>query len=112
MLLCPLCARQLTAVERQGVEIDHCQHCGGFWLDQGELDQLIQQEAVSALLKGQQALAATRHEREYDHGATAADFVGHYGGANNGNAAPSAGTGAARFGMARNGSGRSFSRAR
>jgi Zn-finger nucleic acid-binding protein len=102
MLLCPLCARQLSAVERQGVEIDHCQHCGGFWLDQGELDRLIQQEALTALLQGQRALAETRHEREYDHSAraesgsgAAEDFIGQYGGT-----APSS---PARFGMARNG---------
>ncbi len=106
MLLCPLCARQLSAVERQGVEIDHCQHCGGFWLDQGELDRLIQQEALTALLQGQRALAETRHEREYDHSTRAEsgpgageDFVGQYGA---GGSAPSS---PARFGMARNGSG-------
>jgi|GEM_PF-2549439 Uncharacterized protein conserved in bacteria len=66
MMLCPLCGEPLRAVERQGVELDHCQQCGGFWLDQGELDSLIQQEAISALLKGQQQLSATRQDREFD----------------------------------------------
>lgn len=65
-MLCPVCARALRPVERQGIEIDHCVHCGGFWLDAGELDTLIRQEAALALQAGQQALRLARNEREYD----------------------------------------------
>jgi Zn-finger nucleic acid-binding protein len=73
MLLCPLCARSLKTVERDGVEIDHCTGCGGFWLDQGELDRLVKQEAVLALQAGQQALTLARRNQEYDHVATSTE---------------------------------------
>jgi Zn-finger nucleic acid-binding protein len=73
MLLCPLCARSLKTVERDGVEIDHCTSCGGFWLDQGELDRLVKQEAQLALQAGQQALTLARRNQEYDHVATSSE---------------------------------------
>jgi Zn-finger nucleic acid-binding protein len=69
-MYCPLCAQLLQPVERQGVEIDHCPSCGGLWLDRGELDQLIQREAVRALLAGQQEILRSRRNREYDQEAT------------------------------------------
>ena len=65
-MLCPLCARALKPVEREGVEIDYCPQCGGIWLDQGELNQLIRREAMDAIQKGQDALLAERRDREYD----------------------------------------------
>ena len=73
MLLCPLCARSLKTVERDGVEIDHCTGCGGFWLDQGELDRLVKHEAQVALQAGQQALTLARRNQEYDHVATSSE---------------------------------------
>ena len=73
MLLCPLCARSLKPVERDGVEIDHCTGCGGFWLDQGELDRLVKQEAQLALQAGQQALTLARRNQEYDHVSTSTE---------------------------------------
>ena len=63
---CPLCAATLRAVERQGVELDYCPQCGGMWLDQGELNELIRREATVAIQKGQDALMAARRDREYD----------------------------------------------
>ena len=66
MMLCPTCARPLHAVERQGIEIEHCQQCGGLWLDAGKLDHLVRQEAQLALNAGQQALSMARNNREYD----------------------------------------------
>ena len=65
-MLCPLCAHELEQVERQGVEIDHCPDCGGFWLDKGELDLLIHREAAFALEEGQKRLDEARRHREYD----------------------------------------------
>jgi Zn-finger nucleic acid-binding protein len=73
MLLCPLCARSLKTVERDGVEIDHCTGCGGFWLDQGELDRLVTQEAQLALQAGQKALTLARRNQEYDPVSTSAE---------------------------------------
>lgn len=65
-MLCPLCARALRPVEREGVQIDYCVQCGGIWLDQGELTELIQREAIDSLRKGQDVLLAARRDREYD----------------------------------------------
>lgn len=60
-------------MERDGVEIDHCTGCGGFWLDQGELDRLVKQEAQLALQAGQQALTLARRNQEYDHVTTSTE---------------------------------------
>jgi len=65
-MLCPLCSRALKAVERQGVEIDYCVQCGGIWLDQGELTELIRRETIDAVQKGQDVLISARRDREYD----------------------------------------------
>ncbi len=75
MMLCPCCARPLRAVERQGIELDHCTECGGFWLDQGELDRLVTGEATRALEAGQQALSDARRNREYDRAYSVDGFV-------------------------------------
>lgn len=69
-MLCPLCARALTPVERQGIEIDYCAECGGMWLDGGELTELIRREALAAVAAGQTALTAKRRDREYDRPAS------------------------------------------
>jgi hypothetical protein len=37
---CPKCGFDLETVLFQGVNIDRCFHCGGNWLDHGELEQL------------------------------------------------------------------------
>ena len=43
---CPVCATtDLLMTERRSVEIDYCPACRGVWLDRGELDKLIAQDA-------------------------------------------------------------------
>jgi Zn-finger nucleic acid-binding protein len=42
---CPVDGTKLVAMERQGIEIDHCPSCRGVWLDRGELDKLIERSA-------------------------------------------------------------------
>ena len=37
---CPVCALDLIVVERQGIELDFCVLCRGFWFDNGELELL------------------------------------------------------------------------
>ena len=37
----------MIEVERNGVLIDACPRCRGVWLDRGELDKLIEQEAAA-----------------------------------------------------------------
>jgi Zn-finger nucleic acid-binding protein len=38
---CPKDGYDLATRTLHGVEVDVCQHCGGFWLDKGELEVLI-----------------------------------------------------------------------
>lgn len=43
---CPVCkTTDLLMTERLSVEIDYCPVCRGVWLDRGELDKLIAQDA-------------------------------------------------------------------
>lgn len=44
---CPVDGTGLVAMERQGIEIDHCPSCRGVWLDRGELDKLIERSVSS-----------------------------------------------------------------
>ena len=48
-LECPRDATELKVEPRFGVEVDRCPTCGGFWLDQGELDEL---EATTGASEG------------------------------------------------------------
>ena len=41
---CPRCDLPLTAVDYEGVEVDMCQSCWGFWLDCGELEQILESQ--------------------------------------------------------------------
>lgn len=45
-LLCPKCHNIMARYERNGVHVDGCEGCGGLFLDRGELEHLIQAEAV------------------------------------------------------------------
>src|SRR5580692_907977 len=45
---CPVCkTTDLLMTERRSIEIDYCPVCRGIWLDRGELDKLIAQDAGS-----------------------------------------------------------------
>lgn len=61
---CPVCRAQLVAMERQGVEIDHCPNCRGVWLDRGELDKILERSAAQA----QPAVGRGHDERRHDDG--------------------------------------------
>lgn len=37
---CPKCGYELAEIELHGVKVDQCAHCGGVFLDAGELEQL------------------------------------------------------------------------
>jgi len=39
---CPVCREPLVVVERDGVELDWCPWCRGFWFDSGELELLAE----------------------------------------------------------------------
>lgn len=38
---CPKCHIRMERLDAKGVELDRCFKCGGIWLDQGELDSLM-----------------------------------------------------------------------
>ena len=40
-LKCPKCGHDLKAEKLQGIEIDRCTFCEGFFMDAGELEQLF-----------------------------------------------------------------------
>ena len=49
---CPVCKHAMITLELRDVEIDHCVACGGIWLDEGELELLLDDEQrAKALLK-------------------------------------------------------------
>jgi Zn-finger nucleic acid-binding protein len=47
---CPKDGYDLATTLHHGVSIDVCSHCGGMWLDAGELDQLATHEDRPGLL--------------------------------------------------------------
>lgn len=40
---CPVCKEPMIILELDQVEIDHCFSCGGIWLDEGELELLMEE---------------------------------------------------------------------
>lgn len=42
---CPKCEGKLVEVDFEGVNIDLCDHCGGAWLDAGELETLTKKDS-------------------------------------------------------------------
>lgn len=42
---CPKCGMTLETHAFREVQVDKCHHCGGVWLDDGELDRLAGKEA-------------------------------------------------------------------
>jgi len=43
---CPACKEALIVLELEAVEIDHCIACKGIWLDEGELELLLEETAA------------------------------------------------------------------
>jgi len=41
-MICPVCENPMVVLELDQIEIDHCLHCGGIWLDAGELELLLE----------------------------------------------------------------------
>lgn len=44
---CPEDQATLLITERAGVEIDYCPDCRGVWLNKGELDRIIEKNALA-----------------------------------------------------------------
>ena len=47
---CPVCKNAMITLELAEVEIDHCNNCGGIWLDRGELEILLGHSEKAAQL--------------------------------------------------------------
>ena len=47
---CPVCKNPMITLELNDVEIDHCCECAGIWLDAGELEMLLDDQAGSKKL--------------------------------------------------------------
>lgn len=43
---CPVCNEEMIVLELDSVEIDYCYSCGGIWLDEGELELLLENAEV------------------------------------------------------------------
>jgi len=37
---CPQCSSPLSKIDYRGIEVEHCENCGGTWFDTHEIDQL------------------------------------------------------------------------
>lgn len=63
---CPACKNAMITLDLADVEIDHCVHCGGIWLDAGELEFLLEDPAQAGrLLKSfQEGPSATEQPRK------------------------------------------------
>ena len=45
---CPVCQHAMKEVKREGVMIDICLRCRGFWLDHGELEKIMSSGSATA----------------------------------------------------------------
>ena len=60
---CPACKEALIVLELHEVEIDHCISCKGIWLDEGELELLLEEtKAAEAFLATFEADKETREK--------------------------------------------------
>ena len=50
-MICSVCENPMVVLELDQIEIDHCLHCGGIWLDAGELEILLDTDEDRARLR-------------------------------------------------------------
>ena len=64
---CPKDGYDLTSTQFHGVQIETCPHCGGVWLDAGELAEIAHEERPALLTRvlsdAFQSLRAARKQR-------------------------------------------------
>ena len=66
---CPIDQTELKIADRQGVEIDYCPQCRGVWLDRGELDKIIERQAMmtpAPSLRGEPGYSPGGQRRRYE----------------------------------------------
>ena len=57
---CPRCRLPLKRVDYEGVETDMCESCWGFWLDTGELEQVLARHRLVFSDEETEAILAVR----------------------------------------------------
>jgi Zn-finger nucleic acid-binding protein len=50
-LKCPKDGYDLTSSEYHGVQVETCSHCGGLWLDAGEIDVIAHEDRPALLTR-------------------------------------------------------------
>ena len=73
-MACPVDGTTLTMSERSGIEIDYCPTCRGVWLDRGELDKIIERNAIADSPPAPQPAAPQAQQAPWGH-----QPQGHYG---------------------------------
>ena len=61
---CPKDGSDLHTVEFHGVQVDHCDECGGLWLDQGEVDVVMKHEDAGLFRRVMDDVAAALSRRK------------------------------------------------
>jgi Zn-finger nucleic acid-binding protein len=64
-MICPVCQEPMVVLELDKIEIDHCINCGGIWLDEGELELLLETEEERNRLKDLFKEARSVKEKSY-----------------------------------------------
>ena len=60
---CPVCREPMIVLELSDVEIDYCSSCGGIWLDEGELELLLEDSNEKDILFASFKIDKTTKER-------------------------------------------------
>ena len=64
-MICPVCNNPMVVLELDLIEIDHCLHCGGIWLDAGELELLLETDEDRARLRDLLIKTDSVNEKKY-----------------------------------------------
>jgi uncharacterized protein len=71
-LTCPKCRGDMRTYERSGIVVDQCVECRGIFLDRGELERLMDAEAIAGSTPGRanstMARESERGEPDRGHG--------------------------------------------
>ena len=59
---CPRCSVLMHKLTQQNVTIDVCPHCRGLWLDQGELNKLL--EIKHSIVSGGKREKTAKHKKK------------------------------------------------
>jgi len=64
-MICPRCNSDLIEVVKQGIVIDHCNSCGGIWLDKGEMGKITSQMKQAEAALDEEFRPLWKEKKEY-----------------------------------------------